>query len=308
MGGGKADGATAGGVSRRRFHWASRWYVVVFISPAFVMVMVFFVIPNLLNFFYAFTNWSSYHSSVSWTGLENFRTLSREGQLWPDLRVTLEYAFCVMVFENSVALVLALALERSTRANGILRSILFLPVLFSTLTAGYIWDGLLQPDGAVNTLLSDVTFRSVHIQWMTSTTWTLLVLALIHSWRFGGIAMIIYIAGLNSVPGELIDSARVEGAGMLRTLRYIKLPLIRPAFTFNLSLSLIGAFSIWELVFATTAGGPAHSTEVLNIFIWQQFGNGLFGFASAGGLVLFMVVCLLGIPMIVYLRRREVVM
>jgi raffinose/stachyose/melibiose transport system permease protein len=118
--------------------------------------------------------------------------------------------------------------------------------------------------------------------------------------------MLVYIAALNSVPQELIEAARVEGVKPWAIIWHVKLPLIGPAFTFNLTLSLIGTFSIWELIFATTAGGPAGATEVLNIFVWRQYGYGAFGYATAASLVLFLVVIVAAIPMILFLRRREV--
>lgn len=283
-------------------------HVLLFLLPALALVVAFYVLPNVLNFAYGFTNWSPYHeyNQVSWVGLDNFRELVKEGIIWNDLKVTILYALYVMVLENIVTLALALALEETTRVNGFFRSIFFVPVLISSLAAGYLWRGMLDTDGVVNGFLSFITFHPVHTQWFGSTTWTLLVIAFIHAWRFGGIHMLVYIAALNSIPQELVESAKVEGASTWRIIRKIKLPLIGAAFTFNITLTLIGALSIFELVLATTKGGPARATEVLNVYIFNQFSQGYYSYATAIGFVLFLVICVAAFPLIAFLRRREV--
>jgi ABC-type sugar transport system permease subunit len=283
-------------------------HVPAFLLPAVGLVVLFYVAPNVLNFAYSFTNWSTYHdyNEVGWVGLDNFRDLSKQGIVWNDLWVTVRYAVYVMVLENVVTLVLALALERTTRVNGVFRSIFFVPVLISALAAGYLWRGIFDTNGVLNRFLSVFWPGDVHVEWLGSTTWTLLILACIHAWRFGGIHMLVYIAGLNAIPHELVEAAKVEGASTWRIIRKIKLPLLGPAFTFNITLTLIGALSIFELVLATTKGGPARATEVLNVYIFQQFGGGFYAYATAVGLLLFVVICLVAFPLIAFLRRREV--
>jgi ABC-type sugar transport system permease subunit len=283
-------------------------HVPAFLLPAIGLVAALYVAPNVLNFAYSFTNWSTYHdyNEVGWVGLDNFRDLSKQGIVWNDLWVTVRYALYVMVLENVVTLALALALERTTRVNGVFRSIFFVPVLISALAAGYLWRGIFETNGVLNRFLGFFWPGDVHVEWLGSTTWTLLVIALIHAWRFGGIHMLVYIAGLNAIPNELVEAAKVEGASTWRIIRKIKLPLIGPAFTFNITLTLIGALSIFELVLATTKGGPARATEVLNVYIFQQFGGGFYAYATAVGLVLFVVICAVAFPLIAFLRRREV--
>jgi ABC-type sugar transport system permease subunit len=283
-------------------------HVLWFLLPALGLVVFLYVAPNVLNFAYSFTNWSTYHdyNDVGWVGTDNFKDLSREGIVWNDLWVTVRYALYVMVLENVVTLALALALERTTRVNGLFRSIFFVPVLISALAAGYLWRGIFDTNGVLNRFLGVFWPGDVHVQWLGSTTWTLLVIALIHAWRFGGIHMLVYIAGLNAIPTELVEAAKVEGASTWRVIRKIKLPLLGPAFTFNITLTLIGALSIFELVLATTKGGPARATEVLNVYIFQQFGAGFYAYATAVGLVLFVVICAVAFPLIAFLRRREV--
>src|SRR5919108_1578439 len=202
-------------------------HVLVFLLPAVGLVLALYVAPNLLNFGYAFTNWSPYneYNDVEWVGLDNFRDLSKEGIVWNDLWVTVKYALLVMVFENVVTLALALALEETTRVNGFFRSVFFIPVLISSLAAGYLWRGIFETDGVLNGFLSAIwPGGDVSYEWLGGTTWAIVVIGLVHAWRFGGVHMLVYIAALNSIPRELIESAKVEGASTWRIIRKIKLP------------------------------------------------------------------------------------
>lgn len=274
--------------------------------PALVLIAGFQIVPNALNFVYAFTDWSVFGNGTRWVGLSNFTALWHSQEVRNDLVVTLEYALIVCVTQNVVSLGLALMLEKTSKANGLFRSLLFIPVLLSSLSAAYIARGILDPHGMLNRTLSVITFHHISYAWLGSPTWTIVVLAMVHSWKWGGITMLVYIAALNSVPTPLIEAARLEGASTWRIIRKVKLPLIGPAFTFNVTLTLIGALSIFDMILATTHGGPGTATEVLNLFIYQQFGTGNFGYATAAAFILFIVICLFAFPMIIFFRRREV--
>ena len=301
-----ATTATQTGPRRGLRQASAHWHVVAFVAPAFVLIIALYLLPNALNLIVAFTGYSSYKPRLNWVGLTNFRELAAAGYFWHPLWITLQYAAMVAVLQNIGALSLALALERNVRSSRILRTILFLPVLISPLAAGYIWVGLLAPNGIVNGAISILTFRSFHYPWFGSFTAALPVLACIQAWRWGGLTMIIYIAGLTSIPPDLIESAQVEGASYWEVFRRIKFPLLAPALTFNLTVTVIGGLSAFDVIFATTMGGPGNATELLNLQVWQEFGNGYIAAASALSMTLFVVVSLLAIPLIIRLRRREV--
>jgi raffinose/stachyose/melibiose transport system permease protein len=280
--------------------WHHRLGTSSFLLPALAVIAIFYVVPNLLDFALSFTNWSTYSSSIKFTGLANFRDLLQEGALTNDLRVTVEYAVVVMLAQNVAGLALALALERTCRINGFFRSVFFLPVLISPLAAGYVFKAILADNGPLNGLLG------TDISWLGSTTWTIVVVALVNAWKFMGINMLIYIAGLNAIPGELVEAARIEGASWSQVTRRVKLPLLAPAVTFNVVATLIGAFNTFDIVFAMTQGGPGISTQVLNSFIQQQYAQGYYGYSIAMGLLLLALVCVVAFPALFLLRRREV--
>ncbi|MFF1292665.1 MULTISPECIES: carbohydrate ABC transporter permease [unclassified Streptomyces] len=276
-----------------------------FALPALAVFGVFFLLPNLLNFVYPFTDWSAFHPQISFVGLDNLKTILDDGSMLRDIRITLVYAVLVALFQNGFGLGLALLLERDTRFNRFFRAVFFLPVLISALAVGYIFKALLEQDGALNSVLSSLVGHQVDTPWLGSTTWTLVVVTLIHGWKWMGLAMLIYLAGLKSMPDDVLEAARIDGAGAWRTFWSIRFPLLAPAVTFNVTTALIGSMNTFDIVQATTAGGPGSETEVFNIYMFRIFGQGLYAQASAMSLVLFLIVVVLAVPVIVGLRRRE---
>ncbi|RSM64129.1 ABC transporter permease [Actinoplanes sp. ATCC 53533] len=267
---------------------------------------VFFLLPNVLNFGYAFTDWNAFRPAVAFVGLDNFRELAADGTLWADLRRTLIYAVAVTLLQNATGLALALALEQPTRGNRALRAILFLPVLLAPLAVGYVFQAVLAYDGLLNQAIGMVTGRAATIEWLGSVNWTLGVVAAVHAWKWFGLTTLIYIAGLATVPREVLQAARIDGASGWQAFRRVKFPLLAPAVTVNVTLTLIGALTTFDIVLATTRGGPARATEVLNVYVFQQFGTGAFGQATATSAVLFLTVAAVAVPLVGYLRRREV--
>ncbi|GIF25565.1 multiple sugar transport system permease protein/raffinose/stachyose/melibiose transport system permease protein [Actinoplanes tereljensis] len=269
-------------VIRRRTH--PMW----FLFPAYAVLVVFFVLPTLFNFVYAFTDWSGFKSAINPVGFDNFTALVSDGTLFRSLRITLIYAVLVAVFQNAFGFGLAVLLERDTVVNRIARTFFLVPVLMSALAVGYIFQAMLKPTG-----------------WLADTTWTLLVVSLIHAWKWMGLSMLIYLAGLKTVPEDVMEAARIDGASRWRTFWTIRAPLLAPAVTFTVATALLGSMNGFDIVQATTGGGPARTTEILNIFIYRTFGQGLFAQATTMSLVLFLLVALLAFPVIYLLRKRE---
>ncbi|GAA1960830.1 carbohydrate ABC transporter permease [Agromyces allii] len=276
-----------------------------FLIPALVVLVVFFFIPTVFNFVYAFTDWSSFKSGINFVGWDNFVSLFSSGQLLGALWVTLVYAVLVAVFQNVFGLALALLLERDTPLNRGLRVAFFIPVIMSALAVGYIFQAMLKPDGAVNSIIGSIIGQPVDIAWLGSTTWTIVVVALVHAWKWMGLSMLIYLAGLKTIDGDILEAARLDGASWWTTFRSIRFPLLAPAVTFNVATALLGSMNGFDIVQATTAGGPGGTTELLNIFIFRTFGQGLFAQATTMSLVLFLLVAVLAFPVIRTLRKRE---
>ncbi|MFF5302116.1 carbohydrate ABC transporter permease [Streptomyces sp. NPDC013161] len=279
-----------------------------FALPSIALVLVFFVLPFLANAFFAFVQWTGYSDTITWTGLTNFRFLNQLGILKHAITVTAVYAITAMAVQNTIGLALATALQRTNRVNSLFRSLFFIPVLISPLAAGYIWAAVLNAHGPLNAFLSAVLPGEFHYAWLGHDTTALLAVASIDAWKLSGLITLVYIAGLNRIPEQLLQAATLDGAGVVRRFWSVKLPLLAPAVTFNVVVSLVGAFSALDVVFSTTAGGPGDATTLLNVAVYTQYGQSFFGTASALSFVVTLMVIVTAVPLMSWLRRREVPM
>jgi multiple sugar transport system permease protein/raffinose/stachyose/melibiose transport system permease protein len=224
------------------------------------------------------------------------------------ITVTAIYAITAMAVQNTIGLALATALQRTNRVNSLFRSPFFIPVLISPLAAGYIWAAVLKAHGPLNAFVSAVLPGDFHYAWLGHDTTALLAVASIDAWKLSGLITLVYIAGLNRIPEQLLQAATLDGAGAIRRFWSVKLPLLAPAVTFNVVVSLVGAFSALDVVFSTTAGGPGDATTLLNVAVYTQYGQGFFGTASALSFVVTLMVIVTAVPLMSWLRRREVPM
>lgn len=280
-------------------------YPLRFLMPAGIMLVIFFIVPTVMNFVYAFTDWSAFKDTINYNGLQNFITLFSNGTLLKDIRITIVYAVCIAIFQNTFGLLLALLLEDDTHLNRFARVMFFIPVIMSALAVGYIWQAILKTGGALDQILSSLVGHSVVTGLLGSTTWAIVVVAAIQGWKWMGLSMLIFLAGLKTIDPDVLEAAKIDGANKFQIFRSIKFPLLAPAFTFNVATSLLGSLNGFDMVQAMTKGGPGGSTEILNIFVWRTFGQGLYSQSTTMSLVLFILVAVVALPLIYFLRRRE---
>ena len=276
-----------------------------FALPAFVLVGIFFVAPLILNLPLSFSNWTTYRNQITFNGLANFTRLIDQGYFVRAIIVTLVYSVIAMFVQNVVSLPLAYALRETTTLNGFFRSLFFLPVLVSPLAVGYVWRGIFDPAGPLNGFIS-LFVPGFHFPWLGDLQMALPVVAFIDAWKWIGLTTLVYIAGINAVPRDVLEAAYIDGANAWQSFWRVTFPLLAPAFTFNIVVTLIGAFSAFDVIQATTGGGPGSATRSINILLRIQWGSGNFGAGSALGLTVTALVVLVAIPMVWGLRSREV--
>jgi multiple sugar transport system permease protein/raffinose/stachyose/melibiose transport system permease protein len=302
-----ADGSNS--KARRRLSWhqlRAGLTTSAFVVPSLALIVVFFILPFVFNAGFAFSDWTSFSDAIAFNGLDNFRLIIDLGILGHAIEVTVIYAVVVVVFQNVVSLGLATLLQAPSRGTTFFRTMFFLPVLISPLAAGYIWSAMLRPNGPVNSAVSALVPGQFDYGWLGNATSALICTAAIEAWKWSGLATLVYIAGLNSVPRHILEAATVDGAtGWTRFWR-IKVPLLIPAFTFNLVIGFVGTLSAFDVIMATTSGGPGNATTVLNVALFQQYGVGFFGNASALSLVVTTLVVATAVPLVTFMRRREV--
>ncbi|KSU54896.1 ABC transporter permease [Microbacterium enclense] len=273
--------------------------------PSFILVAIFFLLPFLLNIPFAFSGWSSFSNNIPFVGFENFELLFASGKLQGAIGVTLAYAVIAMTIQNVVAMSLALTLRNTSRVNGFFRSFFFIPVLISPLAAGYIWRAIVAPEGPLNGAIS-WAIPGFEFGWLGEPGFALFTVAFIDAWKWSGIATLVYIAGLNSIPASLLEAAEIDGAGPVKRFFRIQFPLLAPAFTFNVATTLIGALSAYDIIASTTSGGPGSATTTLNVLLQRDFGAGFLGSASAIGLTVTVIVVAIAVPLVAWLRKREI--
>lgn len=278
-------------------------YPIWFYAPAGIIYLVLFVVPTFASFYFALTRWTIFDSEF--IGLENFITFFSEPFLFDSLINTLIFAVLTSGAKVVFGLLIAVFLSSQIIARGWLRSVVFFPVLISAVGIGATFAVLLDPfDGLVNTTLA--MFGIDGPGWLTDPNLALISVALVDVWRGVGLAVLIYIAGIVAIPSDYFEAAKVDGAGAVKRFWHVTLPLMRPATTTVIILSLIGGLRSFDLIWTMTGGGPGFSSDVLASMVYKQYQAGFYGLSTAGNVVLFLVVAVIIIPLFWALNRRQV--
>jgi len=177
------------------------------------------------------------------------------------------------------------------KGKGIARMIIYLPAIISPLIMGYIWYLLLQPGrGFIFHMLDRVGKSSWFGNWLGSYTTSMLVLILVNVWQYAGMTMVIYLAGLQAIPEELYEAAKVDGASFSKRLFYITLPMLIPAIRINVVTNIIGSLSVFDIVMSLTGGGPGYATETLSIYIMRMCYGSKTGYSTAVAIIMFFII------------------
>jgi len=277
-----------------------------FLIPALALYLTLYVYPVLSGFYYSFTDWNVYREQISFVGLEQYRSLLASNDLVTAFGHTLIYAFVVTVFQNGLGFLLALVLNARLKGRNLLRMIYFFPCTLSALVVGFMFSAILHPDGMVNQFLGALNMPFLKQEWLGDGNINLYVLAFINVWQWAGFSMAIYLAGLQNVPKEMTEAARIDGCSYFQSIRKVIFPLIAPAFTVNVIMTLIGSLKTFELVYVITGGGPGTATEVANTLIFKQFSQGQYAYGTAVSVCLFLFIAAVSFPILHKLRQREV--
>lgn len=279
------------------------------VLPIAAIYLVFFVIPTLVSLFFSMTRWSLF--DWQFVGLENFRMYFKEASLAIGFKNTLFYGVITSALKVVVGLALALLLTGPIRARGYLRSVVFFPVLVSTVGVGFTFSVLLDPfHGPVNAAMINVA-KTFGLQilgpgWLTDPNMLpLFSVALVDVWKGVGMATVIYMAGLSSIPQEFYEAAAVDGASAWHRFRNITLPLVFPATASVIMLSIIGGLRYFDLIWSMTGGGPGFLSDVIASINYKQYQAGFYGLATAGNVILLVFVLLVVSPIYAYINKRQ---
>jgi raffinose/stachyose/melibiose transport system permease protein len=290
--------ATAGRKPRK----ARSPYPMWFLAPAAVIYTVLFLFPTFSSAWFSLTRWNLFSSTF--IGLDNFAQFFREPFLVQGLMNTVLFAVTTSGLKVVLGLGLAVLLTAPNVWRDWLRSVVFFPVLVSTVGVGITFTVLMHPtQGMINEGLALLGIKGPG--WLTDPRLALFSVALVDVWKGVGLATVIYIAGIVSIPKEYFEAARIDGTNAWQSFRHITLPLSRPATSTVIILSFIGGLRTFDLIWAMTRGGPGFASDTVASVIYKQYQSGFYGLSTAGNVVLFVLIALLVVPLTMVLNRRE---
>jgi raffinose/stachyose/melibiose transport system permease protein len=281
----------------------SKRYSYSFFIPAAIVYLVFFIAPTFLSFFFSLTIWTL--SDWSFTGLDNFRIFLTEPSLSAGLRNSLVYAISTCALKVVLGFLLAAFLCAELRTKGFLRSLIYFPNILSTIAVGIMFGSLMSPSrGLINTALA--VFGIKGPDWLGDPKMALFSVILVDVWKGVGVAMTIFIAGIQAIPRQYYEALMIDGGSTFHKLRYITLPLSRSSMNSVIMLAFIGGIRSFDLIWVMTKGGPGFTSDLIASIIYKQLQGGFYGISTAGNVVLFVVVSILAVPMYRLLTKVEV--
>jgi raffinose/stachyose/melibiose transport system permease protein len=287
---------------RRRATSPPWWFVL----PALALFSFIVLVPTVRGVYYAFTDWDGLDPAFRFVGLDNFVALADDADARQAIWHTLLIAVAITVIQNGCGLLLALGVNTIIKSRNVLRVFLFAPAVVTPIVTAYLWRNLLGPDGAVNSLLSAAGLDSWQRDWLGDPQLALWSIIAVIVWQYSGYSMVIFLAGLQSVPKEIYEAAALDGVGRVRCFWSVIRPLLAPAFTINLMLSIIGGIKLFDQVYALTGGGPGHATDTLSTLIYKDaFTLGEFGYSIALAVVLTVIVAVVSTGQYLVLARSE---
>jgi raffinose/stachyose/melibiose transport system permease protein len=277
-------------------------YPYWFVLPAAVVFVTLFLVPTVASLWFSLTRWDLY--TTTFIGFDNFRQFFSEHALTLGLMNTLIYAVLTSASKTVFGLLLAVLLTSGIWGQGFLRTVVFFPVLVSTIGVGITFTVLMHPTkGLFNVGLAAIGLHGPG--WLTDASLALYSVALVDLWKGVGLATLIYIAGLAAISPDYYEAARIDGATRVQQFWRVTVPLVQPATVTVITLSLIGGLRSFDLIWAMTKGGPGFSSDVLASVIYKQYQAGFYGLSTAGNVILFLLIALIILPLTWWFNRRE---
>lgn len=271
-------------------------YFPIFVLPTLIAFSFAFIIPFVMGVYLSFYKFKTI-TNAQFVGLENYIKIFADKDFVNAFGFTLKFSVVSIITINVFAFVLALALTRKIKGTNLFRTVFFMPNLIGGIILGYIWQQM------INAVL--LKYETTLVANPTYGFWGLVILM---NWQMIGYMMIIYVAGLQNVPTDLIEAAQIDGATSLQTLFKVKIPMVMPSITICLFLTVSNSFKLFDQNLALTAGAPSKKTAMLALDIYNTFygRNGYEGVGQAKAVLFFIVVAVIALGQLVLTRRKEV--
>ncbi|MFD1178209.1 carbohydrate ABC transporter permease [Paenibacillus puldeungensis] len=281
--------------------------LIAFVFPALLLYVVFTIAPALGGVWYSLTNWNGLNPSYDLVGLANYIEALMDDKYFVDsIWFTLKFVLYMVVLQNALALLLAVLVESRRKSKVLFRTIFFMPNMLSLIIGGFMWVFIFTK--VLPSIAESTGLTFLDQSWIGDPSLSFYSILILSLWGGVGYLMVIYIAALQGVPEHLREAAAIDGAHAFQIFRHVTLPMIYPALTIGVFLTLSSSFKVFDAVFALTGGGPGRSTQVIAIniveeaFRYQQ----RYGYASAKAIILFLIVLLITLVQLWVMKRREV--
>ncbi|WP_426565152.1 carbohydrate ABC transporter permease [Angustibacter sp. McL0619] len=288
--------------------WRKRLEITILAGPAIVVFSAFVLVPVVLGGYYGFFKWKGFGPPTIFVGLDNYVIILKDAAFHAALEHNAFILVLSLVIQGPVAIGLALLLNQKIRGRSIIRVLIFVPYVISEVIAATGWTLMLATNGAVNDLLTKIGLSSWSVDWLSNPKVAIWSLMLIISWKYIGFAVILFLAGLQGIPGELFEAAAIDGATYWQTQRRITLPLLGPTIRIWAFLSIIGSLQLFDLVYiiwgqyvASTAGTSTMATYMVST--GRNAGN--YGYGSAVAVVMFMISLVIALIYQRFVLRRD---
>ena len=280
-----------------------------YLAPALLLYGLFLVYPMVDSVRLSFFQWSGFRTEEQvFVGLDNYvRLLSADPVFWTALRNSVIWVVASLLVPTVIALLLALGLNRPMIGRNLMRAVFYIPAVFASITVAAMWRWIYNPTlGFVNQLLTAVGLEQYTQSWLGDPRFALASIFVANIWQAVGFSMVLFLAGLQGVPNELIDASKMDGANGWQRFLAVTLPALRPTTVVVVILTIINSLKVFDLVVGLTGGGPAQSTQVLALWSYQQsFTNHQFGMGGAVATVLLIVTLALVIPYMLWSMRGD---
>lgn len=287
--------------------WKQRSILLAFVFPALLFYSVFMLAPAIGGIWYSLTDWNGLNPSYKLVGFANYiEALTDDPIYLKSVFFTLKYVMFMVVLQNAFALLLAVLVESRRRSKVWFRTIFMMPNMMSMIIGGFMWMFIFTkvlPYIANHTIL-----HFLDRSWIGDPGYSFYAILIVALWGGVGYLMIIYIAALQGVPQNLKEAAAIDGANKIQTFWRVTLPMILPAVTIGIFVTLNSSFKVFDVVYALTGGGPGRATQVIALNILEEafYRNNRYGYASAKAMILFVIVCLITLVQLRLMKRREV--
>jgi len=281
-----------------------QYYRYSMLMPGLIIFLIFFVWPAISNFFYAFTNLDGNFKYTRLVGLDNFTAIFDDPDSATAFKNTFIFTVVTTIGKVVLGFLLANFVNMKLKSTNLLRSALFFPVILSPIAVALAFNAIYHPSrGFLNQMLEQINLGILTQSWLTDRAIVMYSISFVEIWKWVGLTVILFLAALQTIPKEIIEAAKIDGASSWSQKRHIVFPMIMPVVSTNVIISLIGGLKVFDMVYALTGGGPGNASQVVNTMIFKSFSQGRSGEATAASLLLFVCILILVLLTNKYLNK-----